>query len=454
MTLNDKALRDQGAAWANRWLPCALLLLCIGFYFGYLYQHAINAPLADDIYDVLNPIVEWTDAETLDSAFNSLYTQHNDHRTLATRLAYLGTLKMTGEINFRTLTFLAHIALPLLLIALYRMSGSAQRRIVILLPAALLLLNLRAYGLTFWSMAAFAYFYSFLYGFYSLYFLHNVSPPRFFLAALLATLASFTLASGHMVWVLGLALLVHQCLVRRTAHWAYIALWIVVTVTVLTLWRYGFDSRNSVSAMLTALMAAPGHHILYTLTLLGSAVTESSVAIAATTGGILLALLIGLSVRDFRSPDIRLHLCCWLVVASAAAIAMGRSFTAVDYALSARYAFPSVLMMASTWTLVAVRLNIRSWTLLIAVVLAAAAYSAHSWRTHSSALQPYMEKRVKNFNKGNYPAWPQSMRQSNGVVNRAIELGIYAPPQRPLPMASVDLGKDRKSQDSRPRTNR
>ena len=453
MTPGSNASKDAGGVWSNRWLPLGLLLLGIGFYFGYLYQHAINAPLADDIYDVLNPIVQWTDAETLRSAFDSLYAQHNDHRTFATRLAYLGTLKVTGEINFRTLTFLAHLALPLLLIALYRMSESSTKRLVILLPAALLLLNLRAYGLTFWSMAAFAYFYSFLYAFYSIYFLQNASPPRFFLSALLATLASFTLASGHMGWVIGLALLIHQSLLRKRTHWTYVVLWVLIAAIVLTLWRYGFDSRNPVSAMLAGLMAAPGHHLLYTLTLLGSAVTESSVALAATTGGILLTLLVGLSVRDFREPDIRLHLCCWLVVACAAAIAMGRSFTAVDYALSARYAFPSTLMMACTWTLVAVRLNVRSWALLAAVVLATAAYCAHSWRTHSRALQPYMEKRVKNFNKGNYPAWPQTMRQSNGVVERAIELGIYAPPERPLPKASVDMGKNRPSQKASRKTN-
>lgn len=442
MTPAQSPVISPDRSWLDLWLPLAMLLLCISLYFGYLSKHAINAPLADDIFDVLSPVVESVTAESPGAAFRSLYSQHNDHRTFATRLVYMGALKITGEINFRTLTFLAHMALPLLLLALYQMSAGAEKRLLLLIPATLLLLNLRAYGLTFWVMAAFAYFYSFLYGFYCLYFLHRISPARFVLAVLLAGLASFTLASGHITWLIGLASLAHQCLLRRNAHWGYVVAWILATVSVLAAWQLGFDSRNSVAAMLTALLADPGHHLLYLLTLLGSATTESSVALSAATGATLIVTLVALSVRDYHTGDIRLHLCCWLVVFAAAAIVMGRGFTNVDYALSARYAFPSVLMLASTWVLVAVRCRLRSTLLLVVVSLAAATYCAASWLNHSRALQPYMEKRVDNFNKGNYPAWPHSMLESNGVVARAIELNIYVPPGRPIAEATVELRAD------------
>jgi hypothetical protein len=182
----------------------------------------------------------------------------------------------------------------------------------------------------------------------------------------------------------------------------------------------------------------PGHHILYTLTLLGSAVSSASVAVAAMAGFAMLVMLIASTVLSFQQKDLRLEFCCWFVVLSVMAMVFGRSFTSVDYALSSRYSFPSVLMVAVTWVLVASRLNIQSGRAFLLITMLTGLHVIASHSMYAKALQIQLDKRVSVFNNGNYWSWSIPIAESNGAVEQAITLGIYTPPPRPLAAAEID----------------
>ena len=432
------------ARFTTQWMPAILILTTIGYYFAFMYQHAINVPLADDIYDILQVVSGVITAQDKESALQILYAQHNDHRTFASRLIYYGIYLIQGNIDFRTLVFLANLALPLLLGLLYLMARNRGEKYLLLLPAALILFQLRAYGIILWSMAAFAYFYVFLYGFCCLCCLHQISRKRFVLAIFFASAATFTLASGQVVWLVGFISLLHQSLIRRSAPYFYTLCWAIAAAVVLVTWRLGLETPNTLLAMLTNFFNFPGHHVLYCLTLLGCAVTENSVALAAMAGMTMIAILVVSTVKSSREEDLRLELCCWFVVLSVAAMVLGRSFTSVDYALSSRYSFPSVLMLATTWVLVVVRLDIQSRKLLLLGGLLAATYCVSSYYVYSKPLQYQAEKRVKNFNEDNYWAWPHPRRESNAIVAQAVSLGVYQPPSRPLPDPRIDSGGKKK----------
>jgi hypothetical protein len=423
----------------GKWLPAGVIVVVIAAYFGFLYQHALNVPLGDDIYDVLQVVNGVITADSPQQAFEIVYAQHNDHRTVATRLIYLGTYAIGGEINFRTLTFLANLGLLLSLALLFTATPHKPLRYLALLPTTLILFQLRAYGITLWSMAAFAYFYVFLYGFASLHCLHEVRPGKFILAILLATLATFTLASGQAVWLVGLLSLLHQALIRKTIPISYALCWVVSAAIVLIVWRIGLETPNTLWAMLAQFFKTPGHHVLYTLTLLGNAISESSVAWTALAGASMLVIVLVSTVASAGKADLRLELYCWFIVLSVAAMVLGRApYSTVDYALSSRYSVPSVLMLACTWTLLAARLECRNRLLLLLLaVLPAGTYCISSYKIYAEALQPYVEKRVDNFNRGKYWAWTRPMKETNGIVAEAVSLGVYVPPARPLPAPTI-----------------
>jgi hypothetical protein len=423
-------------------IVCSLVLVAIaGFYFFYLFQHAINVPLADDIYDVLKPLLEVRHADSFSAGLDSLYAQHTDHRTIASRLVYAVSYFVSGEIDFRTLNIVANLALPLLLVTLYFMAESSPRRLLLLVPAALIVLQLRAYGITFWVMSSFAYFYVFLYGFLSILLLHKANPLRFAGSAFFAALASFTLASGQMVWLIGLASLMQQVFLRKSLPRHYLIAWLLSAIAILVLWRVGQVERISPSILLQLFFDQPGHYVLYTLTLLGNTVSESSVLAAASTGGLLLIGLSACTLARWRKADLRLELCCWFIVLSVATMVLGRGFTSVDYGLSSRYSFPSVLLCATAWILASVRLQLTQWRVLLPALLIAMTFNIHSFGAYSQALQPYMDKRVEDFNRGYYRAFGFPAKETNNIVNEAIKEGLYTPPSRPMPPAEVALGR-------------
>lgn len=429
----------------TRWLPISLIIAVIFYYFWYLYQFAPNIPLGDDIYDVLLVMSNLVQSEDWRNTLQIFYNQHNDHRTTASRLAYYGAYLVQGEINFRTLNFLSNFALPLLLGLLYLRVRHQRYHWWLLLPSALLLFQLRSYGITFWSMAAFAYFYVFLYGFLCLFCLHEANNSRFFLAVVFAALANFTLASGQIIWLVGLVSLLHQSVVLKQLPKKYALYWIIIGMATLALWQSGLVTPLTPQLILSNILKAPLHHIHYYFALLGSVASEKNVALATASGCAIFVALLVITVKSFRTGDTRLELCCWYIALSVAAMVLGRAhFTDVEYALTSRYSFPSVLLLCAMWVLIAVRLELRSPVLLAAIVLVAGVYAVTSYRMYSGLLQPYLDLRVKSFNNGNYPAWTRQTKDSNKIVADAVSLGLYTPPPRPYPMLDATLdGKKR-----------
>jgi hypothetical protein len=159
----------------------------------------------------------------------------------------------------------------------------------------------------------------------------------------------------------------------------------------------------------------------------------------------MLLVICACTVCRWREQDLRLELCAWFIVLSVVTMVLGRGFASVDYGLSSRYAFPSVLLLATTWMLLATRLRLQQWRVLLPALLLALLYWGQSFHIYSWALQPYMEQRVSDFNRGRYRAWPYPWQETNRIVERAIELGIYSPPSRPLPPANLALGPDMKN---------
>ena len=340
------------------WIPLCLGLVAIAAYAAFLYRHALNIPFANDIVDVLQVLLSLMSATDSDAVLEALFAQHNDHRTAATRGLYWLLWQGNGEVDFRLLTFVANSALLGLLglyaVALRREAGLAW----LLCLAALLLFQLRAYGITLWPMAAFAYFYVYLYGFASLLLLRRSGLLSFALALIFAVLATFTLASGQTLWLVGLVLLCQQCWLGRWRHPLYVLTWLLAMLLTLWAWRLGLETPNTMGNVLTHMLATPGHHLLYFFTLLGSALSESHLGAAALAGFGMFLLLCLSTYRQRHSRDLALETLGWYIVLSTAAMVLGRaSFSEVDYALGSRYSFPSVLMLANSALIMAVRLG-------------------------------------------------------------------------------------------------
>ena len=425
-----------------RWLPLLGFCAVVAHYFWFVNNNAINIPLQDDIYDFLEFVSLTESADTARGAFDEIFTQYNDHRTSASRLVVYAAYLAEGEVNFHTLTLLGNLALPLILLLFFVNVRGEKYCWVYMFTSALLLLHLRYYTIVLHSQAAFAYYYVFFYAFACLFALHKVTPPKFALAAALGALSTFSLASGQIVWLLGLVSLLHQSLLTRQRSYVYPAVWLLVSIAMLLLWRVGFYEIPSASVLnffRDALIEAPLHEQLiryasWFLVILGSAFIDSSTLVAGALGMIFLTVLIFVTMRFYKDEDIRLALCCWFVVASAAAVTVGRAlWLPPEYILTTRYTLLSVLLISSLALLVQLRFSLFKTSVVYLTVPLAMLYCVWVYQHFEPPLQKIMDSRYIHFNKDIYRVIGKPLNVSNAVVENAISAGIYKPPCKPFP---------------------
>lgn len=441
---------DFASALFIRWLPQFAFFGVIAYFLWFTYANAINIPHEDSIYDFLQFILFAEDAEGVSGAFAEWFKHYNDHRTNASRLQVIAAYWIQGEVNFHTLALLANLSLPLILGLFYLSVSQEKYRWVILLTAALLLLHIRTYTIVLWGQAAFAYCWVFTYAFACFFALHKVTPAKFVIAALLCTLASFTFAAGQVVWLLGLAMLLHQWFVGKETTIRYAALWLLISIAMLLVWRISFEALPSMDTsqhseevlkrFFPNLLIDPSlqevvvRFASFFFVILGSAFFDTSALLAGCTGVAMLGVLSYVSLRDIKHTDHRLAMCCWFVVASAAAITVGRaSVVSPDYVLTTRYSFLSVLLATSLAVLVQTRVGFFKSRAVYASALLACVYCLWSYQNFAAPLEEALNKRYARFNKGHFIVFGYSGTESGKVVKEAIARGIYKPPCRPFP---------------------
>lgn len=432
-----------------QWLPFFAVIALLVHHFWFLWVHAFNIPYQDDIYDFLLYLNLAEAADGSLEAFSEWFRNYNDHRTSASRLIVLGAHLVTGEVNFRTLVFLANLALPFILLLFYWRVRKEKFSGLMLLSAALLLLHLRTFNVTLWAQAALAYYFVFFYAFACLFALHKVTASSFVLAIILCTLSSLTYASGQLVWLLGLASLLHQSVIIRRKSLLYPIVWLLISVVMLIVWRIGFvvnapsseaiSMPEGLSFLPEEMIDAPLHVILaryasFFLVLLGSAFTDSSTQVAGAVGAGMVSVLIFVSLRFLRHEDNRLVLCCWFIVATAAAVTVGRAFwLRPEYIFaSTRYTFLSVLLVCTLTLLVQIRYASARATVLCLVAVLASCYWSWTFRHFSEPLQTLLEYRKKQFNADRYHMVTKPLSESKAIVSEAVARGIYNPPCRPF----------------------
>lgn len=435
-------------------LLCLLAVCCVAaFFFHFIYANTINIPYHDDIPDFLQFIYFVETAKNGRGLWGECYIQYLDHRTCASRLFVYLNYKIFGELDFSTLALMANASL-LAMLGLYVTAIKDHRYSwSIVLIAALLLLHPRATEIVLWAQPTFAYSYSFLYSFVAIFAIHKVSSLRIIVAAAFCMAASLTFAAGQLVWAICGASLLSQVLFHKR-DWRWLIGWTALSVAGLLAWRWGFTDRDIIEvfrsgdeavfqSVLPNLLRDPSLSQLiirfaqFFFTMLGAAMHPSSVTFAMLVGAALLLTLVAMSFRSLKSSDLRLLLCMWYSVATALAIVYGRaSLGTADYILATRYSFISMVFCSGMAVLILSRSSyMKRW--MAGITLAAAAgYWVWSFDHYGAMASEKIGERQALYNSGKHQLFGYPTRIPNGMVSRAVELGIWSPPCRPQPGCS------------------
>ena len=402
-------MKARALAWSLVLAPAAALFLYAGVYGvnGAEWDHLAAAVVFD----------RW-DRGDFTPAF--LFSQHNEHRIAAPRLAVLALGELTRW-NNRVEVYVHAVLMCTAAVILFaafrrdaRIAGARERALLFFAPIACLLVSPRSYQALFGdgfphylSIVGFA-------GAYSL--LHfrlkaeatqgadaEATPPRapwlppsggsyimLFGATAFGLLASFSIANGLLVWPVGLLILL--CASRIEAHgisWPSVAIWTAAGAATIAGYFYGYvDPGNQTSPWLVLQRPhiAAGHY----LTLQGSALApEPSGALVFGAAVLILDVLVLWRVfADWRRRRMRPPAGTWLIVTvlvSTAMITLNRMGFGIIQALDSRYTALTVLAPVGVyWCLVARRESWRRADLTIAstatlLVIGYFAASVEAW---------------------------------------------------------------------------
>lgn len=217
------------------WVILLGILPVIGFCWVW-NRFAVNIPFWDDLFVVENSLLPIERSTSLLEKLRywfGWYTQ-TEHRIVYNRLVFWVIRAVEETISYRTAMVIGNLSLVgmgLLFLKLFRQLGFPSKY---WLPVPFLLFGLASYYNQFWGMGSVSNFTVVWFVLLVLYF--SVRPTRaaFALAAVFALAATLTLASGLLVWAVGLVLLFFQR--RYTA----LTVWALMTAVAVTLYVQGY----------------------------------------------------------------------------------------------------------------------------------------------------------------------------------------------------------------------
>lgn len=271
-------------------------------------------------------------------------------------------LILEGEVNFRTLSIIAQGALVLLAVFLYKQLATINYKTVVLLGICLVIFQPRSYDLMIWPMAGFAYFSLYAYWLASLYFLSRNTPLFFIVSFCFAVLCTFTLAPGQLIWAAGLGFLAYSRLTGRARGNAYLILWALLSVAVLSAYHINYTTPWSAVAMVESALNSPVYTVRFCIALLGNGFSFDNVFASQLLGTFALFALGWLSFHGFKTGLSSLRFYSWFVVLTIWSLGIARAPAAtlelfnippplLEYTQSPHYGFALMVLLATLFTL-------------------------------------------------------------------------------------------------------
>ena len=342
--------------YAAMYVSLLSILFCFVVCALYIHSFGTNVFFAD----------EWSFVPLLREAHKGLlvpgdlFVYHNEHIYM---FPWTLMLLLGPATNYNTVPLMYAVLLCFALtsiILLLAFSGNAKGKpfwyILLFVPVPFLIFNLRQYENLLWgNQVSFGLAQSFsVVALYILYVLSGVGlisrVAIFLIAALAATVASFSAAQGLVVWPAGLLLLIISPLGRLTKS-ALAAVWALLGLAEWILYFAGYDRPENVPSTLYAL-DHPLEGLNYFATLLGSSLFRDSAS--AFGAGLVLIILSVMGIflihkeRDIRGSAFWVGLLAFAFL-SLASITAGR----VGFPEEALFAQPTVSRYA-TFSLLAV----------------------------------------------------------------------------------------------------
>ncbi len=270
--------------------------------------------------------------------WDRLFALSNEHRTVTSRLLFALGYWITGTVNFHVVGAIGNAFIFGACVLLLAAVGTRERRVRLGVVLAFLIFQLENFENFFWSGASIDHFQIVLLAVGAFFALARQSRGGTAVAALLATAATFTLAHGIVVWLVGAGLLAWQ---RRPREFL---VWLAAAAGAQALFFHGF-AFNPGHRLDGLDLSDAGRIGLYWLTLLGAPPAFGPGPAAPWLGLVLLGGFAWKIARGALHRDPVLVATAAFAVLSLGLIAYGRAETA-EGQIASRYLVLATLAWA------------------------------------------------------------------------------------------------------------
>lgn len=268
------------------------------------------------------------------------FAMANEHRMFTSRLLFATSYWLTGTVNFHIVGAIGNLfivgACGILIAATHTTSSRIRLGVVL----AFVLFQLENYENFLWSGASIDHFQVVMLALGSLAAVVRPTGRALGVGAVLAFLATFTLAHGCVTWPIAAILLAQQ---RR---WRHLAIWVGLAILAIGAFLQGFQ-LNSGHQIADFSVVGLGSLVHYWLALLGGPMTFGNTELAPEIGLVLLVLLGVLGATGAPSREPVLFSSALFAIGALSLIAFGRSEVSGGE-ITSRY----MILGGLTWALV------------------------------------------------------------------------------------------------------
>ncbi|GAB4001934.1 hypothetical protein GCM10028807_59320 [Spirosoma daeguense] len=442
---------------AAQYALIGLLTLLILFpayrYYQAVFGNAVNVPFEDDFDSALAFMSNYLHkTPSFIGKIQRIFSQHNEHRIVLDRLAFIIDYTFTGKVNFRHLILFGNFSLLLVLGLLYLSSFKGLttiQKLAYFLPVPFLLFQMHFWELTVWGMASIQNLYIVAFALLSFYALSRREERNtwFWVAVASGVVATFTSGNGIFVFIIGVPVLLLQKAYRPLIIWAGIG---VVTAG---LYFWGYAKPGHHPPIFETLTKTPGQFFDYFFTLTGSDFAEETTW-PVRAGKWMLALFVGLLVwkttkKQLTSNVAILALLCFMYL-TCLSVTMARSGFGIQQALSPRYGILPVMLLISLYitSLETVKHRIiqpilAGLGLILAIYLCQYSYKQNFPKVEDRTALLEYGSALYNENKANLILYRSDNGEAKAIFQDALQKGIYQVPSITL----ADLSSKPRSVD-------
>ncbi|WP_026308641.1 hypothetical protein [Spirosoma spitsbergense] len=226
----------------------AVPIIC---YVVLVLTYAVNVPWVDDMDAFFSFILGYSDATTLAEKIDWLLRPNNEHRILTAKLTTVLMQALTGQVNFRWLIFVAFGFLLGTFALFYRVFRSMNLPLLAFLPVCLIFWQPQYYLTSLWALTGLQHGVAVFLILLAIYLLSGEGQYRFMGALAVQMLASLSMSNGLFGWVAGALVLV------LAQHWKRLTLWVGIGIATIIFYFHDFPNAQGNDSSVAFFLQSP-----------------------------------------------------------------------------------------------------------------------------------------------------------------------------------------------------